>query len=173
MIDKLDLRACASSMLRPQVSEYIRTVNPDEFSHRIRPSAHYAGKCDLRPIGLDAILFLNCKHQQTHNHKLEVLDVGKKTYSEIVQIAESVFDSNPDSLGVMRIDLTADIHDVPVPWLKPRTRIKFKRKNDEHGKLEYGQFGRAQVETLRAGTGESVFRIYNKIEEQKCNFGVC
>jgi len=44
MIDKLDLRARAFSILRPQVSEYIRTVNSDEFSHRVRPSAHYAGK---------------------------------------------------------------------------------------------------------------------------------
>jgi len=36
--------------------------------------------------------------------------------------------------------------------------------------MEYGQFGRAQVETLRAGRGESLFRIYNKVEESKMQF---
>jgi hypothetical protein len=170
MIDKLDLRAPASAALRPDISRYIRVLNRDQYSHRVRPNAYYGGKCDLRPLGLDAILFLNCKFQKSHNHKLEILDAGKKCYSELVHLAESVFDGNPDSLGIMRIDLTADVFDVPLWWLRPRTRIKFKQFSEEYGKLEYGQFGRTQVETLRAGRGASLFRMYNKIEELRMQY---
>jgi hypothetical protein len=170
MIDKLDLRAPASATFRPEVERYVRVVNPEEFSHRVKPNAYYSGKCDLRPLGLDAILFLNCKFQPSHNHKLEILDAGKKSYSEWAQIAESVFDCDSRSLDIVRIDLAADVRNIPVSWLKPRVRIKFKRTNDEHGKLEYGQFGKTQVETLRAGKGENLFRIYNKTEESKMQY---
>jgi len=170
MIDKLDLRAPSSAALRPLVRKYVRVVNYDEYSARLRPNAYYSNRCDLRPLGIDAMLFLNAKFQSEHNHKLELLDTGKKPYSELVGIAEAVFDLNPDSLGIMRIDLTADVLDTPVSWFKQRTRIKYKRRNDEYGKLVYGQFGKAQVETLRAGKGDSLFRIYNKIEELKVQF---
>jgi hypothetical protein len=170
MIDKLDLRAPSFATLRPLVRQYVRVVNHDEYSVRLRPNAYYSNRCDLRPLGIDAMLFLNAKFQSEHNHKLELLDTGKKTYSEFVEIAEAVFDLDPDSLGTMRIDLTADVADVSVSWCKQHTRIRFKRSNDEHGKLEYGQFGKAQVETLRAGKGDSLFRIYNKTEELKMQF---
>jgi hypothetical protein len=169
MFDKLDLRAPASALLRPEVSRYIRGFKCD-YSHRVTPNAYYGGKCDLRPLGLDVILFLNCKFQKGHNHKLEILDTAKKCYSDFVFLAESVFDVNPDSLGTMRADLTADVSDVPLCWVRPRIRIKFKQFSDEYGKLEYGLFGRAQVETLRAGRGNSLFRIYNKIEELQMQF---
>jgi hypothetical protein len=170
MIDKLDLRAPSSGGLRPEISRYIRVFNHDEHSHRVKPNAYYSGRCDLRPLGYDAILFLNCKFQKSHNHKLEILDTSKKCYSDFVNLAESVFEGNPDSLGIMRIDLTADVFDVPMSWLRPRTRIKFKQFSDEHGKLEYGQFGRTQVETLRAGKGDSLFRIYDKIAELQMQY---
>jgi hypothetical protein len=169
MIDKLDLRAPSFCLLRPEVSRYVRVLG-DAYSHRVKPNSYYSGRCDLRPMDIDGILFLNCKFPRSHNHKLEILDAGKKSYSDFVRIAESVFDVNPDSLGIMRIDLTVDVFDVPVWWLKPRTRIKFKQFSDEHGKLEYGQFGRTQIETLRAGKGDSLFRIYNKIEELQMQF---
>jgi hypothetical protein len=108
MIDKLDLRVPYSSVLCPAVDRYIRWAPAESYSSRVRPSMHYAGKADLRPIGLDAVLHLECRHGQK-NSKLEVLDVGKKPYSEIVNIIESVAEVNPDELGIMRVDLTADV----------------------------------------------------------------
>jgi hypothetical protein len=164
MIDKLDLRIPYSCALRPAVQSYIRWQPSDSYSSRVRPAMHYAGKADLRPIGIDGILNVQCKHGKKDS-KLEVLDVGKKPYSEIVNLIESVAQVNPDELGIMRIDLTADVPGVTVPWLKSHIRFKFKRTENEYGQLRYGLVGHGEVETVLAGSRPNVFRIYNKTKE--------
>jgi hypothetical protein len=169
VIDKLDLRILAGIALRPAVRELTRPTPYDTYSSRVCPALHYTGRADLRAVGIDAILHMSCRHGD-HHHKLEILDAGKKHYSELAETVESVADVDPDSLGTMRIDLTADIHDVSVSWFKSHARFRFKRTNREHGELKYALIGRGQVETITAGSRPNVIRIYNKIAEWKMQF---
>jgi hypothetical protein len=166
MIEKLDLRIPSGSILRPAVRDYTRALPYETYTSRLRPAAHYAGKADLRGIGIDAILHMQCKHGDKH-HKLEVLDAGKKPYSDIVQLIDSVTMSNPDGMGIMRIDLTADVKNVTVPWCKSHVRFKFKRTENEYGNLKYGLIGHGEIETIVAGSRPNVFRIYNKTAENQ------
>lgn len=164
MIDKLDLRIPQGGVLRPIVRDYTRGQPWESYSSRVRPTLHYTGKADLRAVGIDAILHVQCKHGDKHS-KLEVLDVGKKPYSEIVRLIDAVTDAKPWELGIMRIDLTADVQGVTVPWLKSHIRFKFKRTENEYGQLRYGLIGHGEVETILAGSRPNVFRIYNKTKE--------
>lgn len=152
------------AVLRAAVRDYTRGLPWESYSSRVRPALHYAGKADLRSVGIDALLHIQCKHGDSHS-KLEVLDVGKKPYSEIVSLIESVTEARPEALGIMRIDLTADVRGVTVPWLKSHVRFKFKRTDNEHGQLRYGLIGHGEVETILAGSRPNVFRIYNKTKE--------
>jgi hypothetical protein len=169
VIDKLDLRIPNGSVLRPAVRDYTRGLPYETYTARVRPAVHYTGKADLRSVGMDAILHVQCKHGDNH-HKLEVLDAGNKSYSEIVDLVESVTGANPERMGVMRIDLTADVKGVTVPWLKSHVRFKFKRTENEHGQIRYGLIGRGEVETILAGSRPNVFRIYNKTKESIFQF---
>jgi hypothetical protein len=118
---------------------------------------------------LDALLHLQSKHGEP-NHKLELLDIGKKSYSEIIHLIESVTDADPMKLGIMRIDLTADVPNVTVPWFREHLRFKSKQKGTEYGKLAYQVIGRGEVETILAGSRPNVFRVYNKTQEQMVQF---
>jgi hypothetical protein len=164
MIDKLDLRIPQGCAWRSPVRAFTRGQPWETYSSRVHPSQHYAGRADLREIGIDAILHLECKHGD-NNSKLEVLDVGKKLYSDIVRLIENVAVVSPDQLGIMRIDLTADVPGVTVPWLKSHLRFKFKRTENEHGQFHYGLIGHGEVETILAGSRPNVFRVYNKTKE--------
>jgi hypothetical protein len=167
--DKLDLEILRSSFFTLEISQVTRGIPYGALAQRIRPAAHYVGKADLRPLGIDALLHVNCKHGKK-NHKLELFDVGKKTYSEIVGLIASVTDADPDAMRIMRIDLTADVKDVPVEWFKQHARFKFKRTEREYGEIKYGLIGRGEVETIMAGSRPNVFRIYNKVAESKVQF---
>ena len=169
MIDKLDLRIPYGSSLRAPVEAYIRWEPSETYSSRVRPTLHYAGKADLRPIGIDAILHIQCKHG-TRDSKLELLDADKKHYSKFVSLIDDVAEVNPDELGIMRIDLTADVRDITVPWLKSHIRFKFKRTANEYGQLLYGLVGHGEVETILAGSRPNVFRVYNKTKERQFQF---
>ena len=169
MIDKLDLRIPQGTIWRPAVA-CLTSLHPwESYSSRVRPTQHYAGRADLREIGIDALLHLQCKRGD-HDSKLEILDVGTKTYSEMVQQIESVVEVNPDGLGIMRIDLAADAWDVSVPWLKSHVRFKFKRTEVEYGQLRYRLIGHGEVETILAGSRPNLYRLYNKIKEYLFQF---
>ena len=164
MIDKLDLRIPQNAVLRPCIE---RIFSFDPFlpsAAHAKPAVHYEARTDLRTIGIDAIFHFRCKHGPK-NSKLEILDVGEKTFSEIVNTIDRVAKVSLDRLGIMRIDLTADVPGVTVPWLKPRVRFKFKRSEREYGQLQYGLVGHGDVETIIAGSRPNVFRIYNKTKE--------
>jgi len=169
MIDKLDLRIPSGSVFSPEVREYTRALPYETYTTRVRPAVHYVGKADLRPLKIDALLHMQCKHGN-HDHKLEIFDVGTKTYSQVVQLIQSVAAVRVDALDVMRIDLAADVPDVTVPWFKDHVRFKFKRTDKEHGALKYGMIGHGETETLIAGTRPNVFRIYNKTAEWKVQY---
>jgi hypothetical protein len=169
MIDKLDLRIPRGTVWRPEVARLTSLRPLESYSSRVRPTQHYAGRADLREIGIDALLHIQCKHGG-HDSKFEILDVSEKKYSEIVQQIQSVAGLDPDDLGIMRIDLTGDVRDITVPWLKSHIRFKFKRTENEHGQIRYGLIGHGEVETILAGSRPNVYRIYNKVNEYLFQF---
>lgn len=151
------------------MAEFTRGIPYSTFSARVRPAVHYSGKADLRGLGIDAHLHLDCK-AGGGSHKLEIFDAGKKTYSEVTELIASLTDANPERWGVMRIDLTADVPDIPVEWAKQNVRFKFKRTEREYGEIKYGLLGRGKIETITAGSRPNLFRIYDKVSESRMQF---
>lgn len=167
MIDKLDLRIPGHAFFTPEVSRFIREIDYTGGILRTRRSQYYLGVADLRPLGIDALLHVEYRFRAPHDSKLEILDVGKKSYSEMCTLIESVMPSDPDELGVMRLDLCADIPNVPVTWFQPRARFSRKLYAREDGELKYAKIGKEGVQTLTAGRRPNVFRIYDKPAESR------
>lgn len=169
MIDKLELRLPVGMQFRSEVSDLFRV---DYATNTLagRPSRHYTRVLDLRPIGLDSFLHLSCKRGARGQHKLELLDTSKKPYSELVRQVEAVCYGDSNRLGIMRIDLCADIPDVPVNWFLPRARIRHKQLSNGIGPLKYQIIARAGIETITAGRRPNVMRFYDKVAESKMQF---
>jgi len=68
-------------------------------------------------------------------------------------------------LEVMRIDLAADVPDIPVDWFRTHMRVLWKRRRAELG--EYMIISQGEGETLYFGKRPNCFRVYNKIAELK------
>jgi hypothetical protein len=169
-VDSLAVRVPSSANFTTDVQELVREVNYGNGMSRVRRSAHYQGVADLRPLGIDAILHAYCKRTDPHQHKLELLDTGKKSYSELARQIQSVFQIDPSNLGIMRLDLCADVPGIPVLWFQPRVRIKYKRFAGEIGKLQYERLGSGRIETLIVGKRPNVFRFYDKVAESQMQF---
>lgn len=170
-IDTLHLGASQHTEFRPEISQVMRSIDWERGSTAVRRSPHYAGVLDLRPFGIDALLHAYNKHTESRDHKLELIETGKKSYSDINRDIESVFDINPDKLRVMRVDLCADVFGTHVSWFQPRARIRYKRFAREIGDLKYEQMGERCIQTLVAGKRPNMFRIYDKVA--KCMVDFC
>lgn len=170
-IDKLDLRLPRVTTLRPSVAAFIKDSEDVEDSSRRQQSRYYSFVCDLRPIEIDARLHLGLKRAEDDDHanegKLELIDAGTKGLSELRAVIESVVDCPPDDLGIMRIDLCADIVGVPVQWFFDKTRVRFKRLAREIGELKSDRIGKLGIQTLTAGMRPNVVRIYDKAAEYR------
>lgn len=171
MIDKLDVRLSRLTQFRPGPREFMAESRFFENSARTMGSGRYEWVSDLRPIGIDARLNYSLKRDEGEphegEHKLELLDTGLKPYSELVAQVEEVIEGPIDDLELMRIDLCADIHEVPVDWFLNRLRVKFKRVSYEVGQLKYQRIGRLGIETITAGRRPNIVRVYDKIAEYK------
>jgi len=163
VIDKIELRL-------PPLVDFSGTVNAQlrQFG-AARPSQHYSGVLDLRPHGFDAMLHYR-KRREEHTHKLELFETGQKSYSELAALIESVVDGDCDLWELTRIDLCADIHDVPVSWFHDHARIRFKQLERRVGPLTSDVICRTHIETLTLGARPNVIRIYDKISEEKSRF---
>jgi hypothetical protein len=166
VIDKLELRLDSGIYFRPQIRSAIREVDFLTDRRRAKASQHYGGVLDLRPLGTDGLLHYRCKRDgASGDHKLELLDSGKRVYSGLVSQIDNVVDSDLDLLEIMRIDLCADIRDVPVQWFYSRLRFKHKRLSRDIGTLKHQSIGKSGIETISAGQRPNMFRIYDKVEE--------
>lgn len=167
MIDKLAVRIQASAKMTQAFRSlytkllYRSRINRSTF-HR---SQHYASVADLRLVGIDAILHMHCTHGEERNHKLELIDTGEKSYSEMISLIESLFNVDARKLGVMRLDLAADVSGVSVAWFHAHTRIKYKRLQASLGSLPVMEIGKRSIETLYYGKRPNLFRIYDKLNE--------
>lgn len=170
MFDWIATRLPEHSLFRTEIQNFIRDIDYKTGLTRFKPSRFYMGRGDLRPLGIDALLHVGYKFGETHDHKLEILDAGKKCYSELVGIIEAVTYADPEQLEVIRLDLCADVPGVPVLWFQPRVRVKYKRFANEIGELKYEKIGQAGIETLTAGKRPNLIRIYDKVAESRVQF---
>jgi hypothetical protein len=169
MIDKLELRLPALSLFRPAVREFMLESRHFKNSSRTNGSGRYEWVTDTRPVGIDALLHFGLKRQENDphegEHKLESLDTGKKGYSVLVAQIEGTVEGAINDLEIMRIDLCADLHGIPVEWFLGRARVKYKRIAHEIGVQKWQRIGKAGIQTLSAGKRPNMVRFYDKVAE--------
>ena len=168
-IDKLDLRLPRATRLRPAVAAFIDESRATESSTRRLGSRYYNFVTDLRPMEIDARLHVGLKFPESHagEGKLELIDTGTKSLREITAEIMEVIDYSPVDLEIMRIDLCADMHGIPVEWFLNRARVKFKRIAREIAELKAERIGKVGIQTLTAGQRPNLIRFYDKVAEYK------
>lgn len=168
MIDKLELIVMHDAPFRRQIANLYRTLRLSHNSSR----GLYGAALDLRQFGSDAILRL--EHKRYGTHKIELLNTGKKTMTELCATLERIIDKDPLSHRVSRIDLAVDIPDYPLEWFRTHVRVQFKQWKCVLGRLrveqEFSEMGKKEYQTLYFGKRPSCLRIYDKVEERRCEY---
>jgi hypothetical protein len=152
VVDKADLRVPAHTPFSGGFQRLYSDLAANPKLRAFKSTPYYSSVADLRPFGYEAILHMHCLRDREGNHKLELVDTGQQSYAGMQHTAESIFDVNPKRLGVMRLDLAADVRGVPVDWFFENARFMFKRFAAEIGKQEYTRMGMRAAETLYFGT---------------------
>jgi hypothetical protein len=166
MIDKADLRVPRLTPFTPEFQEvYSASRNGDKSPWR--SSRYFASVADLRSLGYDARLHMFSSLTAEPIHKLEIYDTGQKSYADMCALVRRIFLCDPERLGLMRVDLCADIHGVEVGWFKRHMTVKGKRLHQELGQTDpYRTIQQGTVQTLYAGRKPNQFRVYNKSAER-------
>ncbi len=126
---------------------------------------YYGRVEDLRRYGLRSILYSG--QRWNGNHKLEIVGAGMMLLPEIVSEINQVFDLDPMSAEIMRIDLAVDVRDFSVEWFRRRLRVSRMRYTSEYGRVVSE---RTNVETLYFGKRPNLFRVYDKTAEQRVDY---
>jgi hypothetical protein len=99
------------------------------------------------------------------NHKLELIDVGQMSRTQIIREVVQIFDVDPLSLPVMRVDLAVDV-DIQLSWFRETVRVEHKRfRAAVTGQPFYSEMGKGKIQTLYFGKRPKVIRIYDKKAE--------
>jgi len=176
MIDKLEIRVPRATPYRQEFATLYRELAWEDahrstqgLRRRLRPSRYYTSVVDLREFGHDAILHGFATHGKNGDHKIELLETGKMTLARMAHEVERIFDTDPQNLSVMRVDLTADVPDIPVAWFLTHCRVQYKRWTADFGQIadapEYSEMGMRVVQTVYFGKRPNVFRFYDKVAE--------
>jgi hypothetical protein len=165
MIDKLELRIPGRTQFSPPFAALYRDLSSDEKMNPFKSAQHYVKSGDLRLLGYPCILHIHCTRDKQGNHKLELVDTADMSVAAMRNEVERIFDVDSRQLGLMRLDLAADVPGVPIPWFAQHARVKYKRWTADVGKIEFAQMGKGQIETLYFGKRPNCFRIYDKIAE--------
>jgi hypothetical protein len=83
---------------------------------------------------------------------------------------QRVFEVDPETLSVMRLDLAVDVEGIGVPWFAEHTRVRYKRWLAELGVIDAVEMGNRRVQTLYYGKRPNVIRIYDKVEEYRVQY---
>lgn len=103
--------------------EQLRHGHLDGFT----PSRFYEGVGSLKEhFGIDAILHFGYRHGRKA-HKIEIREAGKKSVPEMADIVTSIFDVDPWTVSLLRVDLTADVEGVPVSWFREHAFVNRKQ----------------------------------------------
>lgn len=164
MIDKLDVRIPGQiGYAKPFKALFREMLYSGD--HPFRPAQHYKSVGDLRPLGYQAILHLGNRHGGGGANKIELLDAGTMSLAGMQHEIERIFDVDSRRLGVMRLDLAADVEGVPVAWFAENVRAIWKRHVADFSQVDCLQIGKKEIETIYFGKRPNCFRIYNKIAE--------
>ncbi len=172
MIDKVELRIPSSIRFSEEFGRVYKDIHADP-KNPFRQSQHYLSVGDLRRFGYQSILHMGNVHDKVGNHKLELVETGGKFYGEMADEIRRLFAVEPGSLDLMRVDLAADVKDVPVDWFKRNVHVTFKRWIADIGTLdpiEFSEMGSNGVQTFYLGKRPNVIRVYNKVDERKMQY---
>jgi hypothetical protein len=165
----LDLRIPGQVPFTPEFAQVYSSVSSDE--KRWRKSNHYVRVANFEDCGYEMLLHMSCTVTKEPIHKLEVLRAGDKTLSDMRELAGRVFATDPDPLGLMRVDLTADLEGVPVDFFKRHTKVRCKQTRREFGTVEgYQTVAKGTAETLYSGVKPNQIRIYDKTGERRMQY---
>src|SRR5215472_14929135 len=171
MIDKIETMIERGTDFRGDLNELRRASPWDPYSSMLKPSKFYKAVADLRAIGLDAILHIEQKRYGTH--KVELIETGKKGMAEIHETLERIVNCDPGGCRLGRIDLAADVRDVPLSWFRDHTYVQYKQFLCAHAKFveaEMSEMGRKVYQTLYFGKRPSCIRIYDKTAERTAHY---
>jgi hypothetical protein len=146
VIDKVEVRIPAATQFTKEFGLLYSDCSRDDKT--FRQSRYYLKAGDLRSYGYQSVLHMYCIPDKAGNHKLELIDAGEMSFTRIQREIMRIFDTDPWQLGIMRIDLAADLPGVPVPWFARNARVKWKRWACENGKTEYSMMGSRKIEPL-------------------------
>lgn len=169
MIDKVDVQIPGDARPGPVLAHSIAQLRKYPVPP-FRSSRHYQFICDLRePFETDAVVHLYLRHGRS-THKVEIIDAGEKCLSKMENIITGLFEVDPRSLRLMRVDLAADIEEVPVSWFRGNAFVKRKQfssriEKSRETELEFVAMAKATVETVYAGKRPNLIRIYDKFGE--------
>jgi hypothetical protein len=179
VLDKLEVRIPREARFRPEFADLYADLASDPKGPFRKRGPHYTMTGDLRAYGHDVILHLHCCHGEG-NHKIELLDTGKRGFDFLAGEVEQIFDTDPLACGLMRVDCAADVPHVGVPWFHQRARMKYKQFANEMGEIKlevpaasaslpYSQMGK-EIQTLYFGKRPNCYRIYDKIAEWRVEY---
>jgi len=120
-------------------------------------SEYYKARVDLREGGIEGTLHYGCRFNGSH--KLTVLNATAKSARQMAEVAEQVFDCDPGELRVARVDMAADVPDVPLRWFGGHMRVPRK------GIRQYGLNNEENGGTIYYGAGADYIRVYDKAAE--------
>jgi hypothetical protein len=180
VLDKLEIRVPAPVPFRPEFTDMYSELAADPKGPFRKRGPHYVLTGDLRMYGYEVILHLHCMHGEG-NHKVELLDTGKRGFSFLLAECERIFDVDPLKCGVMRVDCAADVPCIGVDWFHQRARVRWKQFANEIGEMRleapgastsllYSQMGKREVQTLYFGKRPNCYRIYDKVAEWRAEY---
>lgn len=168
VIDKLELRVPSHAIYTADFGILYSELRTGQGKDPFHGTRHYVAVADLRPYGFDVILHAHCKHGTQGNHKLELVETGRKSFKELVSEINRIFVVDAMQLATMRVDLTADVVGIPVSFFQDALRAAYKQvANDIEKADHFVRMGRGEIQTLYLGSRPNCFRIYNKIAELK------
>jgi hypothetical protein len=169
VIDKVDFQIPEGTPPGPALAETFRLLRRQPVS-LFRSSRFYTHVADLRKeFGIDAVVHLFYRFGRA-THKVEIIDAGKKPLWEMAEIITQLFDVGPSNLRLIRVDLAADIEDVPVYWFRNHAYVSRKQFSSRISKshdaeVEFVAMGTGDAQTLYAGKRPNLIRVYNKLAE--------
>jgi hypothetical protein len=100
------------------------------------------------------------------NHKIELIDVGQMTRTQILKEVGQIFNINALALSVMRVDFAVDVPDLPLQRFRETVRVEHKRfRAAVTGQPFYSEMGKGSIQTLYFGKRPNLIRIYDKRAE--------
>lgn len=170
-LDKLDMELPPGMPWKPLFGRIWNNENR-ERDFKMTYGGMYQKTGDLRWMGLDARLACGHRFHEKLGPKIEIIGMGKKTYSDVVGIVEELIEGDAMESAMLRVDLTADTEGIPVSEFERALYLR----NMQTSQTEYGDpvndvivraYQRGKGETIYFNTRNGQVRIYNKTEHRR------